>query len=390
MRSKFGIVVVLLASFASAALAQPPANVVLDEVRMQELERMRRVTGELRAFQRSRLAAREEGLVLNLDVRAGDEVTKGQVIARLDSVLAELTVASSEASVKAMEATVAERQAELDRATLDYERYESLVSQASASSQELDDARVEVASADARLQRAQADVLAAEARLALDRQRVQDMVIVAPFDAKVVSTATDVGEWIGVGDQIVELYAVESIEAWVDVPESTVERMAGVGSTVMVDIPALGRQVEGTVRQIVPQVDPLSRLFPVRISVPNDSGLLNPGMSVTAMIPTGQRAEMLTVSKDAILRDDAGEFVYMAVPNERPDLPFEQVAAPMRITREFATGDRVAIRQGALQAGAQVVIEGNERMFPGQPLIDVSATANTKPNVPAEQTKQGG
>lgn len=396
MRNAIGIVVALLTSIASGALAQPPANVVLDEVTMQDLERMRRVTGELRAFQRSRLAARQQGLVLELGVREGDDVTKGQVIARLDSVLAVLTVASAEASVAALDATVAEREAELERAKLDYERYESLINQASASSQEFDDARVDLASAQARLLSAQADVLAAEARLALDKQRVEDMVIRAPFDAKVVSTATDVGEWIGEGDQVVELYSVASIEAWVDVPEASADRMAGVGSTVMVHIPALGGDVQGTVRQIVPEVDPLSRLFPVRISVPNDSGILKPGMSVTAMIPTGQRAQMLTVSKDAILRDDAGEFVYMAVPNEMPQVPFDQVAAPMRITREFAVGDRVAIRRGGLQPGMQLVVEGNERMFPMQPLIDVSATAHTGSKEQqaneeqSEEAQQGG
>ncbi|MCB9836818.1 MAG: efflux RND transporter periplasmic adaptor subunit [Phycisphaera sp.] len=390
MRSLILICVSLMAALAHA---QPPANVVIDEARMQTVERLRRVTGELRALQRSRLAAREEGQVLTLSVRAGDAVERGQVIATLDPVLAELTVASGEANLDALRASVAEQQAEVDRAQFDFDRIQSLVERSSASSQEFEDARVDLASAQARYQRAVADVAASEARLALDKQRLKDMVIRAPFNAKVIATQTDVGQWLSIGDVVCELYAVDSIEAWVDVPESVVERMSSVGDAVSVQIPALSGELSGTITQIVPAVDPMSRLFPVRIAVPNERTILQPGMSVTAMIPTGAKEDMLTISKDAILRDDAGEFVYMAVPNEQqPDSPFKEIAVPVRITRQFAIGDRVAVMPGGLYPGARLIVEGNERMFPTQPIIDVSATARenrAQPQAQPAEQEQG-
>lgn len=376
---------IFLALLPLAASAQPPASVVLDPARLESVERMRRVTGELRALQRSQLAVREEGLVLALEVRAGDEVEKGQVIARLDPVLAELTVVSAEANLDALRAAVAEAQAELERAQFDFDRVKSLFERASASSQEFEDARVELASATARRQRAQADVASAQARLALDKQRLTDMVIRAPFNAKVVSTATDVGQWLSIGDTVCELYDVDSIEAWVNVPESVAPRMAAVGDPVAVQLPALGEELTGSITQVVPAVDPLSRLFPVRIRVPNEAKLLQPGMSVTAMIPTGSREEMLTISKDAILRDDAGEFVYMAVPSAQPDSPFPEMGVPVRIERLFSVGSRVAIRAGSLPPGAKLITEGNERLFPTQAIIDVSATAReNRTAAPAE------
>lgn len=388
------LILICFSVLAAVAHAQPPANVVIDEARMQTVERLRRVTGELRALQRSRLAAREEGQVLTLGVRAGDTVEKGQVIATLDPVLAELTVTSAEASLEALRAGVTETQASLDRAKFDFDRVQSLVDRASASSQEMEDARVDLASATARFQRAQADVAAAEARLALDKQRLKDMVIRAPFNAKVIATQTEVGQWLSIGDEVCELYAVDSIEAWVDVPESVVERMSSVGDTVSVQIPALTGELQGTITQIVPAVDQMSRLFPVRIAVPNDRNILQPGMSVTAMIPTGAKEDMLTISKDAILRDDAGEFVYMAVPNEQqPDSPFKEIAVPVRIVRQFAVGDRVAIMAGSMPPGARLIVEGNERMFPTQPIVDVSATAREnraqQQTPPKAETQQG-
>ena len=366
----------MMVLFAGLGVAQPPANVVIDEARIESVERMRRVTGELVAYQQSRLASRQEGLVLELLVRAGDEVKKGQVIARLDSVLAELNLASTEARVAALQASVAESQAEVDRTELEYERFKNLVAQASASSQELDDARLAYVTAQAKFERSKADVVAEEANLALDRQRIEDMTIHAPFDAKVVSTTTEVGEWLGQGDVILELYSVDSIEARVDVPESSVERIVDATGPVSVQIPAIAGEVSGTIRQIVPVVDQLSRLFPVRIAVPNERRVLQPGMSVTAMIPTGSREEMLTISKDAILRNDVGEYVYMAVPVEEEDSPFKEQAVPVNITREFSIGDRVVVRAGRLYPGARLVVEGNERMFPTQKLVDVSNTAH--------------
>ena len=78
------------------------------------------------------------------------------------------------------------------------------------------------------------------------------------------------------------------------------------------------------------------------------------------MVPTGKKEALLTVSKDAILRNAAGEYVYINSGG---------VAAVAPIERRFAVGNRVVIRSPMVREGVQVVVEGNERMFPGQPLV---------------------
>jgi len=369
---------------AGGVVAQPAAKVVLDSARIERIENRRRVTGELRAVQRSHLAAREEGLVLELSARPGDTIKQGQVITRLDDDRARLEVTTSEARVAALQATVAERQAAVDRARVEFERVDSLREQASASTQELEDAQLAVTAAAARLNRAQADVAAAEAELALDRQRLDDMLIRALFDAKVIALHTEVGQWLSRGSEVVEIYATDAIEAWVDVPETAVKFIQSSGGTVRVHVPAFDEDFVGTITQIVPAADPLSRLFPVRIAMPDPEQRLRPGMSVTAFIPIGTVQDMLTISKDAILRDDAGEYVFMAVPNERAPEPGGMMGVPVRITRIFGVGDRVAIRPGSLPPGAALVVEGNERMYPTQPLIDVGAKTE-----PSERANDG-
>ena len=71
-----------------------------------------------------------------------------------------------------------------------------------------------------------------------------------------------------------------------------------------------------------------------------------------------------------VLRDDAGEYVYMAVPNSLEGNPaVTGQAVPVRISRLYAFGERVAIRPGQIEEGTLVLVEGNERVFPTQPLI---------------------
>jgi hypothetical protein len=97
-------------------------------------------------------------------------------------------------------------------------------------------------------------------------------------------------------------------------------------------------------------------------------------MSITGLVPTGSEEPSLTIHKDAILRNEMGEFVFFDAGG---------VAAMAQIRSLFPVGDRMAIEAEALQAGAKVVTQGNERMFPGQPLIPAAAIPGGAGEAPA-------
>lgn len=388
------LMLVVVVAWGACVSGQPPAKVRLDEVRLESVEQMRRVTGELRALRRSELATQESGLVLGLEVREGDSVEAGAVVARLDDDRQRLELARLQAELEALQASVAEREAERSRAEAELGRVRSLRERNSASVQELEDAELDAASAAARLTRAKADVTAAARAVDLAETSLRDMTVTAPFSARVVRVMTEQGQWLATGDPVVELYAIGSIEAWIDVPERYIGRIAGAegGSPPRVNIviEAVGSTFAGEIIQIVPDADPLSRLFPVRIRVPDEQGLLRPGMSVVAEVPTGTQAQTLTVHKDAILRNDAGEFVYMAIPNPMAGPEGGLVGAPVQVSRIFAIADRIAIRPGPVAAGARLVVEGNERMFPMQPLeVQGDSAGGVMPTASAEGAAGG-
>jgi multidrug efflux pump subunit AcrA (membrane-fusion protein) len=143
---------------------------------------------------------------------------------------------------------------------------------------------------------------------------------------------------------------------------------------VSVLVPALDREIEARVLEIIPEGDRRTRLFQIRLAAPNEGGSLLPGMSVVGLVPTAQLASTTLVPKDAILQGETGSHVFI----DRGG-----VAEVVRVERLFAVGDLVAVRSGMLEAGMSVVVEGNERLMPMQPLNILGTSAGREDAAPA-------
>jgi membrane fusion protein (multidrug efflux system) len=393
---------VALARTASAQGGPPPARVVVDAARMETLVNRRPVTGNVMSTRRSLVASQVEGLVVEFDLNAGDHVAFGAVIARLDDELATLDVERAGALLDAADGLIAEREARLAFAERELERVESLSTRNSASQSELDEARTAVATVTAELSRARADRAAAEADLARAERHLRDKTITAPFAASIISKQTELGEWLSEGDPIVELISLDDLEIRIDVPERLLPYLVQFGSSIDLRVPALGPNAMVPARFIglIPLGNDVSRIFTARLapdlnsatglaSVVEDQQItapLRPGMSLTALVPTGDRVELLTVHKDAVLRDDAGPFVYAGFPGG-PNGALQ--AVPVRIETLFATADRLAVRAPMLTPDTLVLVEGNERVFPSQPLIIINEQPDAGTTEAAAPTPDG-
>lgn len=364
MRPRNFIGAMAIAAATLGAAAQPAANVRLDAVREEVVAQRRDATGQIVTLRRSVVATQEPGLVLELDLELGDTVEAGEIIARLDDDRARLEVQRWEARIEADNALVEQREAEKDRAERDLGRIQQLATRASAGESELDQARTEVQSRKAQLSEAKATLRTSQAELALAKRTLEDMTIRAPFDGRVVSKLTEAGQWVGQGDGLVTIVSLTQLEARADIPERSVGALQVSDGVIELKIPALDKRLSGQLIRIVPEADSLSRLFPIRIRVEDPEGRLRPGMSLTAVVPTGESGPALTISEDAILRNAAGEYVYF-------DAGGTAQIAP--ITRLFAANGRVAVRSQVLRPGMLLVVEGNERMYPTQALNVLNA-----------------
>lgn len=369
-----GVLLAALSLVSSAAAQFGPSPVSVDAARRESVEQWREVTGELRALQRSLLAAREEGWVTEAAHQEGDRVEAGTVIARLHDARAQLDVRRAEAMLGSARARVAQHRADAEKMTRDLARIEELVTQGAGNERERDNARTVMNMTQARLDEALADQAQAESDLGLSQQRLADMTVKAPFDGVVVAKRTEVGQWLMRGDPIVEIVAMDRMVVRLDVPERYIDQLRGTERPVQVRVPALARTFEAAVTSIVPDADRLSRLFPVRAEMDNPEHRLRPGMSVVGLVPTGTTEPTLTISKDAVRRDDAGEFVFFVEGGS---------AAVARIETLFAVGDRLAVRSPRLEDGSRVVVRGNERLVPGTPVAVEGDPPPPAPGAPA-------
>src|SRR5690606_6105212 len=180
----------------------------------------------------------------------------------------------------------------------------------SAAETEIEDRRTAVAVAEARLLHAQAEIEAAESALELARDTLERRTVIAPFGGVVVAKRTEVGQWLRQGDPVLEIVDLDHMEARLHVPESLVDFMQSSADAVRIRIQATGETIAAPVSAIIPDADPLSRLVPVRLRLENRGHRLRPGMSIAGLVAAGRREPTLTVHKDAILRDDAGAFVF--------------------------------------------------------------------------------
>ncbi|MCA9258337.1 MAG: efflux RND transporter periplasmic adaptor subunit, partial [Planctomycetales bacterium] len=219
------------------------------------------------------------------------------------------------------------------------------------------DARV----AAARLATDERRVAVAESQRELLEVRLQDMVVRAPYEGRVVTRHSEPGEWIKPGEPIVTLVSSGRIEAWLNVPErysqSIDQQRVSVVATGVPD------PIEPLSTKVVSDFDVRTRTFPLVLTLDDQQGRLASGMSVGAWLPVGKYEHRLAVPKDAVIRSGRTAYVYKAVDQQGSTLA---VQTPISIAYE--TGDAMMLAGGDLSEGDRVVVEGNERLLPGMPI----------------------
>jgi len=350
----------------------PPATVLTSIVVEESIREQRRVTGSLRARKRSNVTAREAGAAEEVHVDVGMSVAAGDPIVSLDARKLRAEGRELEARVTSAAAVVEQRKAEEERARTDFERKGRLFEQRAVSETEYLDAGEAASVAEARLREAEDAYVAIQSTLELARVRLDDMVVKAPFDGRIVTRDVDPGEWLAPGETVVTMISTGEIEAWLNVPErffSGVE--AGNGAWTIV---ADGSGVSGDVKSYrrVSDIDPVTRLFPVVAVLDDREGLLAPGQSVYAELPVASEETLLRIPVDAVGTSFAGTVIFRVQDQGEGELP---IAEKIPVAVRFRRGGFAYVEPGALQPGDRIVVEGNERLFPGTPLMAEDASA---------------
>lgn len=339
------------------ARAQAPqgALVRVEEVRVEQMNQTVPIVGRLVAMRMGDIAARIGGPVEDIKAEVGDRVSKGQVIAVLDSetLEAELNLAKSE--LGEAEAELNTWKAELDVSNTELGRQERLQKSTAFSQARHEDAQKRVAVAEARVQRAIANVAIKRSNLERKQLDVEDAAVRAPYAGVVMRRYTEAGAFVNRGDPVVRVISDRELEVEAYVPNSRLNGL-GVGQTVEIGLDD-GTRHKATVRSILPSENPQTRTRVVRL-VPEFSEVKRPladSQSVVVSIPISNERRVVTVHKDAILKRPQGDMVYVVKDN---------VAELRPVKLGEAVGSRFEVLSG-LQEGEVVVTRGNERLQPG-------------------------
>jgi RND family efflux transporter MFP subunit len=359
----------------------PPPTVRVEPVRMKEVEDRRRMPGNLRPKRRAQIAVVEPGRVVAVEFDEAQDVAEGDVLIRLDDRRLREDLAQAEAQIAVAEAAVLEREADLERLRQDLSSNEAANQQMAGAVSELDLRQARTAVAVGEAQRNAAEKQVAAARTRIDRINVQleDTVITAPFDGRVVERMAELGEYLSAGDAVGEMITTDIYEAVIDVPESVPFSAFSQGSNADVTLivgPDESRLTPIGLR-VVPDIDPRSRRFQLIADVESTPEVaLSAGMSATADVPVTGRSKRMLVPSDALLRDGAGFFVYGT-----GDGPMGTMVFPIGVTVEYRVGDDAVI-SGDLGPGMNVVVEGGQRLRPGQPVQIAGENAEQPPQQP--------
>jgi len=311
--------------------------------------------GTVRAAQTSQLAAQMMGNIVEIRVREGDRVQRGQILAVLDEAQPRAALDRATAADLAAQQEIAASESDLALAESTFQRYQTLYDKKSVSPQEFDEIKARYQGAQARRDMARAGQSQAKAALQQARTALGYTHIVAPFDGLVTEKKADVGTLASPGMPIFTLEDLRRYRLEAAVNETDL-RYVREGQQVSVSVDALGdRDLKGKVVEIVPAADPASRSFLVKVELPSDPALRS-GLFGRAQFARGQRSALL-IPRTAVVERGQLQGIYVLDQN--------RIAGLRYVTLGKASAAQVEVLAG-LQAGETVIADPASRELSGK------------------------
>lgn len=314
--------------------------------------------GAVQARYESQLGFRVAGKIIARQVDVGSVVKRGQVLMRLDPK--DLQLAQAQA-VAAVSSAASNR----DTAKADLKRYQDLRDRNFVSQAVLD-------TKDTAYKAAQATFDQAEAAFKGQLNQTAYATLESDVDGVVTAINAEAGQVVAAGTPVVSVARQGAKEVVVGAPENQVDKLRSSGD-VQVRLWADPKQViHGTVREVSPIADPVTRTYAIKIAIPDDTPNVKLGMTAYASFTSKTSDDAIKVPLTALLRVQDHSAVWVV-----EGATVHQVRqVPVQISGQ--RGNEVWI-QGALRAGQQVVTAGVNQLKAGQKVTILNAPEGSLP-----------
>lgn len=308
--------------------------------------------GQTASWFESTIYARVNGYVGSWKADIGDHVTKGQVLATIETPELDADLLAAKAKLRAGEAEISRRQAEADFADTTYARWQGSP-KGVVSEQEREDKKAQYASAKANLEAARAQMAVDQAAVDRLNSFQQFKQVVAPYDGTITERRIDIGDLSTQSTPFFRISKADPLRVFVDVPQSAAGDLMKPGIPVDIDIG--GRHVAGRTARTSGAIDTRARTFRAEIDLPNPDLALLPGMYVQAAFQLGDRDAVQVPASAMLFRPDGP---HVAIVDDRQKVHF----APVSIARD--EGSVIELGSG-LRPGDKVVLNISNQVTEG-------------------------
>ena len=328
-------------------------DVLIETVKISSLPDTFEAVGTVRARTSAMVSARVPGVIIELPVREGDRVRKGQLLVHLDAQENAATAAVAVAAVDEAQRGLDEALTRKKLTDITFERYQKLFTEQAVTRQEFDSRQTEkelaaqgVARAEARLKQAREGARAASTMADYTK-------IVAPISGVITVKQANLGATVFPAQPLLTIEDEGSYQLELSVPESLTAKV-GPGTPVYITMDALNSSFNARIAEIVPAADSASRIFTAKVTL--DGKGLKSGMYGRAAINLGTSVNGILVPSNAVVERGSLTSVWV-VGND-------QIARMRLVKAGKKIGDRVEILSG-LTDGERLVARGVEKIVDG-------------------------
>lgn len=225
-----------------------------------------------------------QGVLTTVNVKEGQRVSKGQVLAKIDD--------------GGLSSQLAQLETQYELAKTTYERQQRLWDQQIGSEIQLLQAKTNMESTESSVK---------QLRSQLDKTTIR-----APFSGVIDEIITEQGQVVGSGGQaLMRIVSLDNMYVKAAVPESYMQSVTE-GSSVKINLASIDTVVDGKISNVGNFINPTNRTFQVEVKIPNTEAKIKPNMMANLQINNYSKEEAITIPVIAIQESAAGEkYVYV-------------------------------------------------------------------------------
>lgn len=315
-----GLTLSILAALSFVGWVHAAEGTGFYTVKTERLPQVIQLDGVVAPVNQGTVAAQTSGRVIGVFVDVNDHVAQGQVLLEISDV-------QQSASLDAAQAQLASALAQNREAQAQVNRYRQLFPKGAISRDQMD-------SAEARARSAAASVKSAQAAVAQAKESLGYTNITAPYAGVVTQRHVELGETVAPGTPLVSGFSLEKLRIETDIPQRYQDKVQAAAQFHV--RPPSGDVVTPTNYSLFRYADPQSHNFNIRLSLPDNTPLLMPGMWVKTDFQYSSR-DVLLIPSAAVIRRAELSAVYRIVNEAR-------ILNPIRLGQTY--GDAVEVLSG--------------------------------------------